>query len=175
MSTNEKENAEFVIINNRNYPYNLLTKVFGEGKFTAPLSKSQEYALLLVVNSLDKRAQYVLKARYIMGRTFEEIGVSLNISKEAVASIDRKNIRKLRHPVNATKIEYGIQDVPEKKDDTIEAIGLSIRAYNALKRGGINNVSDIKSIKQLNSIRTIGKKIICEIQETLSEKGISIK
>jgi len=47
---------------------------------------------------------------------------------------------------------------------------LSVRAYNCLKRAGINTIADLldKTIDDLGKVRNLGKKSIDEIEEKLN-------
>ncbi|MSQ14751.1 MAG: DNA-directed RNA polymerase subunit alpha [Dehalococcoidia bacterium] len=84
-------------------------------------------------------------------------------------------------------IVQGIQRVPEKQllpaavglppdklDITIDELGLSVRAYNALKRSNLLKVGDIisKSHDELLQIRNFGSKSLMELAEKLSSLGI---
>lgn len=74
------------------------------------------------------------------------------------------------------------QDVQE--DDgpakiSIDELELSVRAYNCLKRAGINTIADLldKTIDDLGKVRNLGKKSIDEIAEKLSNHpgGFNLK
>ena len=75
--------------------------------------------------------------------------------------------------------------IAEKKVDTItktletpiEEIEFSVRAYNCLKRAGINTVEDLinKKESEVNKIRNIGKKTIKEVLDKVKEMGLSFK
>lgn len=51
----------------------------------------------------------------------------------------------------------------------IDDLELSVRAYNCLKRAGINTIADLldKSVEDLGKVRNLGKKSIDEIEEKL--------
>lgn len=59
-----------------------------------------------------------------------------------------------------------------KGHTSIDVLELSARAYNALKRSGINTVEELQALdnKQLARLRGIGPTIVCEI---LTKKGSS--
>ena len=69
------------------------------------------------------------------------------------------------------KMEY-IEQI-QSKETKIEELGLSIRAYNCLKRAGINNISDILKIKkeELQRTRNLGFKAFEEILTKLEGHG----
>jgi len=57
------------------------------------------------------------------------------------------------------------------KDITIDAMELSVRSYNCLKRAGINNVYELlnKNLEDLRSVRNLGRKSILEVLTKLME------
>lgn len=57
----------------------------------------------------------------------------------------------------------------------IEVLNLSVRAYNYLKRYGINKISDIKANEgELVKIRGLTRKLIDEISQKMEGVGIPI-
>ncbi|MCX6362984.1 MAG: DNA-directed RNA polymerase subunit alpha, partial [Actinobacteria bacterium] len=54
---------------------------------------------------------------------------------------------------------------------------LGVRSYNCLKREGIQTVGDLvgKTEAELLNIPTFGKKSIDEVEEKLSERGLSLR
>ena len=71
--------------------------------------------------------------------------------------------------------------VKESKDfhipERIEEMGLSIRAYNALKRKGIDKVSDLSTmtISELRKVNNLGEKSLKEVLNRLSHYEIYLK
>jgi DNA-directed RNA polymerase subunit alpha len=59
----------------------------------------------------------------------------------------------------------------------IEALDLSVRSYNCLKREGINTVSELVALSehQLMNIRNFGQKSVDEVRDKLVELGLSLK
>lgn len=62
-------------------------------------------------------------------------------------------------------------------DRPIEDLDFSIRAYNCLRRAGIEKVGDFKkfSVEELMKIRNLGRKSLREIVFKLQENGIRLK
>ncbi|MDR0298693.1 MAG: DNA-directed RNA polymerase subunit alpha [Streptococcaceae bacterium] len=62
-------------------------------------------------------------------------------------------------------------------DRTIEELDLSVRAYNSLKRNGMNIVADIADMTdvELAKIKNLGKKSYDEVKDKMAELGIKIK
>lgn len=83
--------------------------------------------------------------------------------------------------LNAISDMSGI--MAEKKEDTItktletpiEEIEFSVRAYNCLKRAGINTVQDLiaKKETEVTKIRNLGKKSLKEVIDKVKEMGLS--
>ncbi len=71
-------------------------------------------------------------------------------------------------PVGSDNEEPAVDDGPAKI--SIDELELSVRAYNCLKRAGINTISDLldKTIDDLGKVRNLGKKSIDEIEEKLN-------
>jgi len=59
----------------------------------------------------------------------------------------------------------------------IEDLDLSVRSYNCLKREGINSVSELVALSevQLMNIRNFGQKSVDEVKDKLVELGLSLK
>ncbi len=72
-----------------------------------------------------------------------------------------------QNPVKNQEIE------PWSVDEEIENLDLSVRAYNRLKRAGINTLADLKkmTLQDLRNIKNIGKKDIQEICEKAKKLG----
>lgn len=70
------------------------------------------------------------------------------------------------------------EEIPEVEEDIpIEELNLSVRAYNCLKKEGIDNISTLcdYSEQQLLSIRHLGIKSLDEIKSKLEERELSLK
>ncbi len=69
----------------------------------------------------------------------------------------------------------------EKKDKalemTIEELDLSVRAYNCLKRAGINNVSELvtKNQEDMMKVRNLGRKSLEEVEQKLNALGLGLR
>ena len=60
---------------------------------------------------------------------------------------------------------------------TIEEMELSVRAYNCLKRAGLNNMADIvaKTHSEMMCIRNLGRKSLEEVEQKVKELGFELK
>ena len=59
---------------------------------------------------------------------------------------------------------------------TIEELDLSVRAYNCLKRAGINTVAELvqKNQEDMMKVRNLGKKSLEEVEQKLAALGMSL-
>ena len=72
---------------------------------------------------------------------------------------------------------------PEANDDgkvmdmTIEDLDLSVRAYNCLKRAGINTVAELvqRNQEDMMKVRNLGKKSLEEVEQKLQALGLGLR
>lgn len=71
--------------------------------------------------------------------------------------------------------EVSDQEASDGHDTPIEALGLSVRAYNCLKRSGLTTVGLVleKSEEELLALRNFGAKSYDELRDKLVEEGFS--
>lgn len=71
------------------------------------------------------------------------------------------------------------QDDKQEKvlEMTIEELDLSVRAYNCLKRAGINTVAELvqRNQEDMMKVRNLGKKSLEEVEQKLVALGLSLK
>lgn len=105
-------------------------------------------------------------------------------AKEAVSLAAKILNRQLNHFVELSD-EVGSTEIMEKKEDTgkdkvlemtIEELDLSVRAFNCLKRAGVNSVGDLinKSPEEMMKVRNLGKKSLEEVIGKLEALGIKL-
>ncbi|MDO4483206.1 MAG: DNA-directed RNA polymerase subunit alpha [Clostridia bacterium] len=60
---------------------------------------------------------------------------------------------------------------------TIEELDLSVRAYNCLKRAGINSVSELvqRNQEDMMKVRNLGRKSLEEVEQKLEALGLSLR
>ena len=76
-----------------------------------------------------------------------------------------------------------IKDTPDETrsdkvmDMTIEDLDLSVRAYNCLKRAGINTVQELvqRNQEDMMKVRNLGKKSLEEVEQKLQALGLSLR
>ena len=74
---------------------------------------------------------------------------------------------------------------PDPEDDkkekvlemTIEELDLSVRAYNCLKRAGINTVAELvqRNQEDMMKVRNLGKKSLEEVEQKLAALGLALR
>jgi DNA-directed RNA polymerase subunit alpha len=62
-------------------------------------------------------------------------------------------------------------------DMTIEELDLSVRAYNCLKRAGINSVAELvlRNQEDMMKVRNLGRKSLEEVEQKLNGLGLNLK
>lgn len=106
-------------------------------------------------------------------------------AKEAVSLAAKILTRQLNHFVDLSD-EADVPEILEHKEEeeedktlemTIEELDLSVRAFNCLKRAGINTVEELiqKTPSDMMKVRNLGKKSLEEVEEKLDSIGYSLK
>ena len=85
----------------------------------------------------------------------------------------------LSDEVNATEIMEKKEESGKDKvlEMTIEELDLSVRAFNCLKRAGVNSVGDLinKSPEEMMKVRNLGKKSLEEVMSKLEALGFNLQ
>ena len=74
-----------------------------------------------------------------------------------------------------------VQPEDDKKEKvlemTIEELELSVRAYNCLKRAGINSVAELvqRNQEDMMKVRNLGRKSLEEVENKLAELGLALR
>ena len=79
-----------------------------------------------------------------------------------------------------TTIAFTDQEDDKKEkvlEMTIEELDLSVRAYNCLKRAGINTISELVQLNQedMMKVRNLGRKSLEEVEQKLEALGLSLR
>ncbi|MCR4623009.1 MAG: DNA-directed RNA polymerase subunit alpha [Clostridiales bacterium] len=82
--------------------------------------------------------------------------------------------------VNVVNINYNEPEVDNRDkvlEMTIEDLDLSVRAFNCLKRAGINTVGELaqKNQEDMMKVRNLGKKSLEEVEQKLQALGLSLR
>ncbi len=135
--------------------------------------------LKMVLSGLGKEKAEVIRMRYWETHTVREVGNRFGVSDSSVCIMCRRVLEKLRTSREVFEIDLQIQShemaiIYLKKlksgerfteDAPIEKLNISARAYNCLKRNGINTVEQVASLSEteLMQIRTVGRTTALEI------------
>ncbi len=169
----------------------------GQGYVSAEKNKSQELDKASIGTiPVDSIYTPVLKVNYTVENTrVEQITdydkLTLEVwtdgtisAKEAVSLAAKILNRQLNHFVELSD-EVGSTEILEKREEigkekllemTIEELDLSVRAFNCLKRAGINTVNDLinKSPEEMMKVRNLGKKSLEEVVGKLNSLGFDL-
>ena len=79
--------------------------------------------------------------------------------------------------VSGLMSEKKVDTITKTLETPIEEIEFSVRAYNCLKRAGINTVQDLISKKEIEvtKIRNLGKKSLKEVIDKVKEMGLKFR
>lgn len=196
------------------YPINLICTIKNtEDKIGMPDHIDERMNRLLA--RLSERDKYVVKLRYEQYLPYSKIGKILGVTLERVRQIDKKILKKLRHPSRIKYLTWEMKDIiaaeknkptskpkqhyhilfsiPECKnprflyfnsplrkymsisndmaDLTIDYLGLSVRAYNIMRRNNVATINDLLnfSIENLMQIKHAGSRIQNEILSKISQ------
>ena len=106
------------------------------------------------------------------------------LPKEALASAAQILTNNMRLfidlTVNVVRVDYNEPETDDKSkvlEMTIEELDLSVRAFNCLKRAGINTVSELvqRNQEDMMKVRNLGKKSLEEVEQKLIALGLSLK
>lgn len=169
----------------------------GQGYISADRNKTLELEKAPIGTiAVDSIYTPVLKVNYVVENTrVEQITdydkLTLEVwtdgtisAKEAVSLAAKILNRQLNHFVDLSD-EVSSTEILEKKEDTgkekvlemtIEELDLSVRAFNCLKRAGVNTVGDLisKSPDEMMKVRNLGKKSLEEVISKLESLGFNL-
>lgn len=128
---------------------------------------------------VSKRAVGIFKSHYLDGESYGKIAKRYGISRQRPRQIGYSVMRKMWSQNNPDIIKVGL-NAYEKSEKilTIENIGLSVRAYRCLRRGGIDSINDllnVSSVENLEEIRQLGKITLNEIITKIHSHGLKMK
>lgn len=154
------------------YPYNLLKVIFESDE--DKIFRTYIPGFFQTLNTkITVREKNVLEYRYINRYTFKQIGEIYNVTHQRIRQIEKKAIRKLRHPSRTELYLFDVMDEAYNrgfeaglvkgfneglKHDScetlkaytytikpipIEELNLSVRTLNCLIRNGIKNTEDL--------------------------------
>ena len=169
----------------------------GQGYVPAERNKATEFEKApLGTIAVDSIYTPVLKVNYTVENTrveqitdYDKLTVEVwtdgTISaKEAVSLAAKILNRQLNHFVDLSDETFSTEILAAKEDNgsakalemTIEELDLSVRAFNCLKRAGVNTVGDLvnKSPEEMMKVRNLGKKSLEEVIAKLQSLGFDL-
>ena len=106
------------------------------------------------------------------------------LPKEALASAAQILANSMRLfidlTVNVVRVDFNEPEDNSKEkvlEMTIEELDLSVRAFNCLKRAGINTVAELvqRNQEDMMKVRNLGKKSLEEVEQKLMALGLALK
>ena len=90
---------------------------------------------------------------------------------------DADRVDELTARNGAGAVEAGLPEPVEGDDRLIEELEIGVRAYNCLKRAGIQTIGELlqKSESELKAIPNFGDRSIDEVKEALASLGLSLR
>ena len=119
------------------------------------------------------------------GKAISLSGLSLKTFETAIA--DSTHTSHAIQPIGLNKEQIPTPGSINPVDDSakegminwfmIEDLDLSVRAYNCLKRAGINVVQEIceRTAHEMAKIRNLGSKSLCEVYQRLKKENLSFR
>ncbi|MEG2295737.1 MAG: DNA-directed RNA polymerase subunit alpha, partial [Oscillospiraceae bacterium] len=175
-----------------------LTLMKGQGYVSADKNKQSEYIQKSSIDTIavDSIFTPVLKVNYTVENTrveqitdYDKLTIEVwtdgTISAKEAVSLSAKILnRQLNHFVELSDEVHSTEIVDRKEESgkekilemTIEELDLSVRAFNCLKRAGVNTVNDLigKSSDDMMKVRNLGKKSLEEVIAKLEFLGFDL-
>lgn len=104
------------------WPYNLLREVFGS--WDSVVDEKQMGGLVYALSMLEVRWKNIVISYYKDGKTYEQIGKEIGITRERVRQLIVKSIRKMKNPVLSSYIMYGTENAEKKHELGMEKLRL---------------------------------------------------
>ncbi len=103
----------------------------------------------------------------------EAVGMAAKLLSEQLVLFTRLT----DHPVALAAADHEATPAGKSVDMTIEELDLSVRAFNCLKRAGINTVGELvqKDQEEMMKVRNLGKKSLEEVEQKLELLGLSLR
>ena len=103
----------------------------------------------------------------------EAVGMAAKLLSEQLVLFTRLT----DHPVAQVASDHEAAPAGKSVDMTIEELDLSVRAFNCLKRAGINTVGELvqKDQEEMMKVRNLGKKSLEEVEQKLELLGFSLR
>ena len=166
----------------------------GRGYFPAEKRRLEPIIGVIPVDSVFtpvKRVKYVVEDTRVgqvtdYDRLILETWTDGSLTPKEAVSLSAKILTShLQLFIGLTEAAEDVEIMVDKTEDTkdkvldmpIEELDLSVRAYNCLKRAGINTVEELikKTEEDMMKIRNFGKKSLEEVKSKLDEFGLALR
>src|SRR5215212_4293393 len=173
----------------------------GRGYSPAEDNKTEDQPLGVIpidsIFSPIRRASYAVAAARVGQRTdFDKLALEIEtdgsvepagalreaaeiLIKSLAIFTDADRVEELtsRDGAGAAEAQFGAVTGAEGDDRLIEELEIGVRAYNCLKRAGIQTVGDLvqRSESELNAIPNFGKRSTEEVKDSLTTLGLSLR
>jgi DNA-directed RNA polymerase subunit alpha len=192
-------NAPIATLEKRTKLEMYLTVGRGRGYSPAEENKSEEQAIGVIpidsIFSPIRRAAYSVDSARVGQRTdFDKLTMEIEtdgsiepgaalreaaeiLIKSLAIFTDADRVEELTSRDGAGVDEAAAPPATEGDDRLIEELEIGVRAYNCLKRAGIQTIGDLvqKSDSELKAIPNFGERSIDEVKEALAALGLSLR
>lgn len=179
-----KLNMELIVANGRGYVPSNMNKKFIEDQAVGFIAIDAIYSPIERVSYEVESARVGQDANY--DKLIMEVYTKGSIKpEEAMALAARIMIEHLNIVTDLDSIanigdlmNAKVEDTKVKKlETTIDDLDFSVRAYNCLKRAGINSLGDLtaKSELEMMKIRNLGKKSLKEVLDKVRDMGLKFR
>ena len=168
----------------------------GRGYVSAEKNKARDITMPIGVIAMDSIFTPIHKVNYIVedkrvGQSNDYDRLTLEVwtngtlkPEEAVSGAASILTEHLASFVRLTDTVLPVSMVQPEEDNkgkvlemTIEELELSVRAYNCLKRAGINSVAELvqRNQEDMMKVRNLGRKSLEEVEQKLQELGLALR
>ena len=179
-----KLNMELIVANGRGYVPSNENKKYIENEEVGYI------AIDAIYSPIERVSYEVESARIGQDANYDKLIIEVNTKgsikpEEAIALSARIMIEHLNIIVELNEIADITGIMNAKKEDnklkkletSIDDLDFSVRAYNCLKRAGVNTLGDLtaKSELEMMKVRNLGKKSLKEVLEKVKEMGLKFR
>ena len=168
----------------------------GRGSVSADKNKARDITMPIGVIAMDSIFTPIVKVNYTVedkrvGQSNDYDRLTLEVwtngtlkPEEAVSGAASILTEHLASFVRLTDTVLPVSMVQPEEDNkgkvlemTIEELELSVRAYNCLKRAGINSVAELvqRNQEDMMKVRNLGRKSLEEVEQKLQELGLALR
>ena len=184
ISKGGKLNMEFLVANGRGYVPSFENKKYLEDE------KIGFIAIDAIYSPIERVSYEVESARIGQDANYDKLIMEVSTKgsirpEEAMALSARIMIEHLNIITNLDEIADITGIMNAKQEDTklkkletsIDDLDFSVRAYNCLKRAGINTLGDLtaKSELEMMKVRNLGKKSLKEVMDKVKDMGLRFR